>query len=163
MKPTIGQNIASYRKKAGMTQEELSEKIGFTAQAISKWENDLSYPDLEIVRKLAEIFGVTVDQLLNGEDSVPPVQVVETEHPEKRIVQICVETGGTTKVNVRIPVGLVEKMYQEGKLTELMGEGEEFPEGVIDLIQMGAVGPIVDIKDDNSNTTVRIEVINYEG
>lgn len=163
MKPTIGQNIASYRKKAGMTQEELSEKIGVTAQAISKWENDLSYPDLEIVRNLAGIFGITVDQLLNGEDSVPAVQVVETEHPEKRILQICVDTQGTTKVNVRIPVGLIEKLHKEGKLNELMGEDADFPEGVIDLIQMGAVGPIVDIKDENSNSTVRIEVINYEG
>lgn len=163
MKPTIGQNIAFYRKKAGMTQEELSEKIGVTAQAVSKWENDLSYPDLEVVRQLAGIFGITVDQLLNGEDAVPAVQVVETEHPEKRIVQICVESGGMSKVHVRIPVGLVEKLYKEGKLKELMGEDGDFPEGVIDLIQMGAVGPIVDIKDENSNSTVRIEVINYEG
>lgn len=163
MKSTIGQNIAYYRKKAGMTQEELSERVGVTAQAISKWENDLSYPDLEIVRRLANIFGITVDRLLNGEDAVPAVQVVETDHPEKRILLICVETGGTTKVNVRVPVRLAEKLYKEGKLTELMGENVEFPEGVIDLIQMGAVGPIVDIKDENSNTTVRIEVLNYEG
>lgn len=163
MKPTIGQNIASYRKKAGMTQEELSEKIGVTAQAISKWENDLSYPDLEIVRKLAELFGITVDQLLNGEDSVPAVRVVETDHPEKRILQICVETGGKTKVNVRVPVGLVEKLHEEGKLKELMGEGAEFLEDVIDLIQKGEVGPIVDVKNEGSNTTVRIEVLSYEG
>lgn len=163
MKPTIGQNIAFYRKKAGMTQEELSEKIGVTAQAISKWENDLSYPDLEIVRRLAEIFGITVDQLLNGEDSVPAVRVVETEHPEKRILQICVETEGTTKVNVRIPVGLVEKAHAAGKLQHLLGEQAGALESAMEIIRMGAVGPIVDVKDDNSNTTVRIEVINYEG
>lgn len=163
MKPTIGQNIASYRKKAGMTQEELSEKLGVTAQAISKWENDLSYPDLEIVRKLADIFDITVDQLLNGEDAIPAVKVVETDNPEKRILLICVETEGTTKVNLRIPVGLVEKACETGKLQNLLGEQASVLEGAMEFIRMGAVGPIVDVKDDDSNTVVRIEVINYDG
>ncbi|MCI9449669.1 MAG: helix-turn-helix transcriptional regulator [Clostridiales bacterium] len=43
MKNSIGQNIAYYRKKLGMTQEGLSEKMNVTAQAVSKWENDISY------------------------------------------------------------------------------------------------------------------------
>ena len=45
MKKSIGQNIAYYRKKMGITQEGLAEKMNVTSQAVSKWENDLSYPD----------------------------------------------------------------------------------------------------------------------
>lgn len=163
MKPTIGQNIASYRKKAGMTQEELSEKLGVTAQAISKWENDLSYPDLEIVRKLASIFGITVDQLLNGEDSVPAVKVVETEHPEKRILLISTETKntlGASKVNLRLPVGLIKKAYETGKLEELVGDSADILESAMQFILQGTVGPIVDV--ENEDATVHIEVIDYE-
>lgn len=53
MKTTIGQTIALHRKKVGLTQEELAEKCCVTAQAVSKWENDLSYPDLESTGRLA--------------------------------------------------------------------------------------------------------------
>ena len=47
----IGENIAALRRKAGLTQEELSEKMCVTAQAVSKWENDLSCPDIETIRR----------------------------------------------------------------------------------------------------------------
>jgi transcriptional regulator with XRE-family HTH domain len=52
------------RKKLGLTQDQLAEKLGVTAQAVSKWENDLSCPDITMLPKLAEIFGTTTDTLL---------------------------------------------------------------------------------------------------
>ena len=61
---TLGNMIASLRKEQGMTQLELAEKMGVTDKAVSKWERDLSYPDISSLPKLAEIFGVSVDQLM---------------------------------------------------------------------------------------------------
>lgn len=61
---TLGTMIASLRKDAGMTQLELSEKMGVTDKAVSKWERDLSCPDIKSIPKLAEIFGVSVDELM---------------------------------------------------------------------------------------------------
>ena len=63
-KQTLGMMIASLRKEKGMTQMELAEKMGITDKAVSKWERDLSCPDENSLPKLAEIFDVTVDELM---------------------------------------------------------------------------------------------------
>ena len=56
--------ISSLRKDKGMTQLELAEKIGVTDKAVSKWERDLSFPDINSIPKLAEIFEISVDDLM---------------------------------------------------------------------------------------------------
>ena len=63
-KETMGQIIAAKRKELGMTQLELAERMGVTDKAVSKWERDLSYPDVNSIPKLAEVFGVSVDELM---------------------------------------------------------------------------------------------------
>ena len=63
-KITLGTMIATLRKEQGMTQLELAEKMGVTDKAVSKWERDFSCPDVNSLPKLAEIFGVTVDELM---------------------------------------------------------------------------------------------------
>ena len=63
-KKTLGMMISSLRKESGMTQLELAEKMGVTDKAVSKWERDLSYPDVNSLPKLAEVFNVSVDELM---------------------------------------------------------------------------------------------------
>ena len=63
----IGQNIAKWRRDKGLTQDQLAEQLSVSAQAVSKWENDVSMPDITMLPKLAEIFGVTIDQLFSRE------------------------------------------------------------------------------------------------
>ena len=63
-KQTFGNMVAALRKEKGMTQLELAEKMGVTDKAVSKWERDLSFPDVNSSPKLAEIFHVTVDELM---------------------------------------------------------------------------------------------------
>lgn len=69
MEQTIGKRIIAQRKKLGLTQDQLAEKLGVTAQAVSKWENDQSCPDITMLPKLAEIFGTTTDELLGRESA----------------------------------------------------------------------------------------------
>ena len=64
MEQTLGKRIVEHRKRIGLTQDQLAEQLGITAQAVSKWENDLSCPDITTLPKLAEIFGITTDELL---------------------------------------------------------------------------------------------------
>lgn len=64
MQKTLGMMIAELRKSQGMTQLELAEKMGVTDKAVSKWERDLSCPDINSLPKLAEALGVSVDELL---------------------------------------------------------------------------------------------------
>ena len=63
-KQTLGMMISTLRKEKGMTQLELAEKMGVTDKAVSKWERDLSFPDISSIPKLAEIFEVSVDELM---------------------------------------------------------------------------------------------------
>lgn len=65
----MGQFIASLRKSKGMTQKDLAEKLTVSDKAVSKWERGLSCPDISLLSGLAEILGVSVSELLNGEKS----------------------------------------------------------------------------------------------
>ena len=64
MKKTLGAMIAELRKQNGMTQLELAEKMGVTDKAVSKWERDLSMPDMNSLPTLAQIFDVSVEELM---------------------------------------------------------------------------------------------------
>ncbi|MBQ9316919.1 MAG: helix-turn-helix domain-containing protein, partial [Atopobiaceae bacterium] len=66
---TLGRRIARMRLEHAMTQERLANIANVSAQAVSKWENDQSYPDILLLPLLAETFGVTVDELLGVEDA----------------------------------------------------------------------------------------------
>ncbi len=63
-KQSFGSMIQEMRKEAGMTQAELAERMGVTDKAVSKWERDISFPDINTIPKLAEIFNVSVDELM---------------------------------------------------------------------------------------------------
>ncbi len=62
----IGKNITAFRKDAGMTQEELAGQIGVSAQAVSKWETGVSMPDILLLPVIADVFGITVDEIYTG-------------------------------------------------------------------------------------------------
>lgn len=63
---SIGETIAYLRKQKGMTQNELAEKMNVTDKAVSKWERDLSCPDVNSISKLADVLGVSVEELLKA-------------------------------------------------------------------------------------------------
>ena len=69
MKNSVGRNIAGLRLSRGMTQEQLAKRMGVTPQAVSKWENDLNYPDVATLPALAALLGTSVDALLTVPDS----------------------------------------------------------------------------------------------
>lgn len=85
-KKSIGSFIAALRKAKGLTQRELAEKLNVSDKAVSRWEREESLPDLSLIPAIAEIFGVTADELLRGErrkegDSLPRAE----EKSEKQL------------------------------------------------------------------------------
>ena len=95
---TIGERIAEERKKKGMTQEDMAEKLNLSRQAISKWESGSSFPDTENLLKLSLLFSVSVDYLLKGEKveerkeeekifslSFSPLSRMKERHSEKTL------------------------------------------------------------------------------
>ena len=80
MKKTLGTMISELRKQHGMTQLELAEKMGVTDKAVSKWERDLSCPDINSIPNLAEILGVSVEELMQVKK--------EAEAPVSKVAEI---------------------------------------------------------------------------
>ena len=76
----IGLKIKQLRRERNITQEELGELVGLTAKAISRWENSASYPDISLLPILANIFEITVDELLD-------VSIYKKEQEIKEILE----------------------------------------------------------------------------
>ena len=93
MEETLGKRISLRRKALGMTQDALAEQLAVTPQAVSKWENDQSCPDIAMLPKLAQIFDCTTDALLGIAPKEPyPVTVIaeqaETDAQEPEGIHI---------------------------------------------------------------------------
>ncbi len=76
---SIGTIIAENRKRLGMTQEALSQQLGVTNQAVSKWESEQSCPDIQLLPQIADIFGMSIDELFGR----APKQLTEVEIVEE--------------------------------------------------------------------------------
>ena len=161
MNNTLGENVARYRKRIGLTQEELAEKMNVSGQAVSKWENGLSYPDVDTLKRLAALFGCTIDELVNGAPAAPTVKSAEPEKVDRRTLTIRVKGGEASKVCVRIPVLLLKRAAENGKLKELLGEQGDVVDQVMPMILEGAVGELVNV--EQGNATVVIAVEDHEG
>lgn len=71
LKNLIGMNISAYRKRAGLTQAGLAERLNYSDKAVSKWERGESMPDVVTLVQLAEQFGITVNDLLEDPNALP--------------------------------------------------------------------------------------------
>ena len=76
---SMGETISALRKEKGMTQKELADMLGITDKAVSKWERNVAYPDTAIIPTLAEILGVSVEELLNAKTTPAPAKK-STDH-----------------------------------------------------------------------------------
>ncbi|MBE6756047.1 MAG: helix-turn-helix transcriptional regulator [Ruminococcaceae bacterium] len=68
MKLSIGENIKFLRKQKDITQEQLAEMLGISAQSVSRWESGICYPDMELLPEISKIFEITADKLLGVDD-----------------------------------------------------------------------------------------------
>ena len=71
LKNQLGANIVTYRKRSGLTQAKLAEQLNYSDKAVSKWERGESMPDVLTLMQLAELFHITVDDLLRDPDEIP--------------------------------------------------------------------------------------------
>jgi len=92
LKTVIGNNISQYRKRAGLTQADLALRLNFTDKAISKWERGDSVPDVATLAQLAELFGITVNDLLADSEPVPQEEppAMPVKRVNKGVIQMLV-------------------------------------------------------------------------
>ena len=77
MKLKIGEKIREYRRNANMTQQQFAEKLGVSYQSVSRWENEETYPDMELLPAVAGIFKVSIDALMGIKEIEKEKQAVE--------------------------------------------------------------------------------------
>ncbi len=91
----LSEKIYTLRRKSGLSQEQLAERIGVSRQAISKWEGGLSTPELEKLRALSEFFHVSIDELISEQetdassDRVEPMPSTANSQGMKNRIGIC--------------------------------------------------------------------------
>ena len=126
MEQTLGKRIMAHRKRLGMTQEQLAERLGVTPQAVSKWENDQSCPDIATLPVLADIFGISTDALLGREEkestkvhTAEVVDKVEIEDDDNHKWEFHWDGGKKGAVTVAVFVLLVGVLLIVSRIFEL--------------------------------------------
>lgn len=124
MEETLGKRIIAHRKRLGMTQDKLAEQLGITAQAVSKWENDQSCPDITMLPKLAEIFGISIDALLGctSSEQVLDAQIDEDDegiHIQKGEWELKLDNSRKDSIGIALWVLLVGSLLLAGSIFRL--------------------------------------------
>ena len=165
MEMTIGKRIAQLRKEKGLTQDELSQMMEVSAQAVSKWENDQTCPDIASLPKLAKILGVTVDELLSGKEENAPVARVLEPAARKELndmmLRIVVDETYGDHVKVNIPMALVQVALEMGmELPQLSGNSAlknlDLAQ-LVNMVRQGAIGNLLEVESDNEVVRIFVE------
>lgn len=163
MENTLGTRIAKLRKEKGYTQEDLAQLLDVSPQAVSKWENDLTCPDISLLPKLAQLLGVSVDTLLSGK-AEPVAQIVPVEQRKDikdMMLRIIVNSAEGDKVRVNLPLALVQVALDMGmELPQVSGnptlQNIDLRQ-IMELVRQGAIGNLVEVESADGDT-VRIFV-----
>ena len=91
----LGKEITKCRKKLGMTQEALAQTLGVTNQAVSKWESGQSCPDIALLPKIADLFGITLDELFGRETPKGLSVPTELGWPDDGVLRVVLYAGHT--------------------------------------------------------------------
>lgn len=89
---TLGNKIAQHRKNLNITQDALAQQLGVTNQAVSKWESDQCCPDVMLLPRLADIFGVSIDELFGRQQPAGTVPS-PLEYPDDNVLRVAVYVG----------------------------------------------------------------------
>lgn len=164
MELTLGKRIAALRKQKDLRQDDIAQLLDVSPQAVSKWENDQTCPDIGLLPKLAQILGVTTDELLSGKQELQEVRVLP---PEERkdikdmLLRIIVDSSDGDKVRINLPMALVQIALDTG--TEMPQiSGKEALKSIdlnqiMELVRQGAIGNLVEVESADGDT-VRIFV-----
>ena len=164
METTLGKRIAALRKQKELKQDDIAQLLEVSPQAVSKWENDQTCPDIGLLPKLAQILGVTTDELLSGKQALQEVRVLP---PEQRkdikdmLLRIIVDSTDGDKVRINLPMALVQvAMEMDVEMPQISGK-EALKNidlnQIMELVRQGAIGNLVEVESSDGDI-VRIFV-----
>ena len=163
MQDTLGARIAALRKRKGMTQEELAQKMEVSSQAVSKWENDVSCPDIQSLPRLAKLLGTTVDELLTGKEAqVQLLRGAERKSLDELTLRVRVTSNEGDRVKVNVPMSLVKVALELGMdiipgMTPGMDGFRNFDlNKVMELAERGLIGRIAEVESADGH---KVEIV----
>ena len=123
---SLGTSLNDARKNSGLTQEEVAERLGVSRQTISKWELDETLPDIRQAKKLAVLYGLTMDELIEFDADVQEIQEVINKTTQETVDKI----NWTKMWAEKYPVlaryqDEVDVAYYEEKLQKLLAYMQE--------------------------------------
>lgn len=165
MEMTIGKRIAALRREKNLKQDDLAQMLEVSPQAISKWENDQTCPDISLLPKLAKILGVSVDELLSGKQELQPVVTLVPEDQRKDIkdmtLRIVVDSADGDKVRVNLPMALVLLAMEMGMEMPQVSGNDALKDidwaQVMELVRHGVMGNLIEVESADGDI-VRIFV-----
>jgi len=107
-KKTLGNFIAALRRANGLTQRELADKLNVSDKAVSRWERDETLPDLSLIPELADVFGVTADEILRGERKNPESTVTSpaSDKGEKQRRRLLADKKSKYRIRSTVSIGI---------------------------------------------------------
>jgi transcriptional regulator with XRE-family HTH domain len=162
---TMGNRIAAMRREKGLKQEELAELLDVSPQAVSKWENDQTCPDISLLMPLAGIFDCTADYILSGKKEESPAVALVPEEKRKdmkdMILRIIVDSAAGDRVRVNLPVALLQAAIDMNlQIPQITGSDALQSidlNQILQLVRQGAVGDLVEVESAGGDN-VRIFV-----
>jgi len=168
---SIGRRISEYRRQRNITQEQLAETMGVTSQAVSKWENDISCPDISVLPQLADYFGVSLDLLIRGENPNGVQLLPENQRKDfnRLILRIVANSAKGDYAKINLPLPLIKAGLEIGiplMQTLSFGKSEAVNDtlsqvdfgGMVKLAESGVIGKLMEAKSaDGDNVEIYID------
>lgn len=157
MNNTLGSRISEYRKRLSITQDQLAEHMNVSPQAVSKWENDLSCPDISLLPQLADYFNVTIDDLLRGTNA-NEVRIVPQEQRKdfnKMILKMNVNSSNGDIVKINLPLPLIKTAIEIGmQMPQISGnetlKNIDFTQ-ILMMAENGLIGKLLEVQSANGD------------
>ncbi len=154
MNTTLGTRIAALRREKEWKQDELAEKLGVSPQAVSKWENAQTCPDISLLPLLAKILGVSVDELLTGKKEEAPAVRMLPENERKDIgdmmLRIVATSANGDVARVNLPLAIIEVAMDSGLNLSQFSGNEALKNidlrRILDMVRQGAIGNILEVE-----------------
>lgn len=158
MENTLGKRIATLRKEKNLKQEDLAQMLNISPQAISKWENDLTSPDISILPELSKILNISIDELLIGKKQTEEIRVIpEEQRKSLKDVKLKIQifSQEKSKVTINIPMELLEVAIEMGLDIENISNNSKLKgidlNKIVELVKQGVMGNLMEIETPEQN------------
>ncbi|MDE5546706.1 MAG: helix-turn-helix domain-containing protein [Anaeroplasmataceae bacterium] len=162
MQETFGTRFQRLRKRYNLTQEEVAQKVNVSAQAVSKWENDLSAPDISILPTLADLFHISLDELLGRE--VTKTEIIpkdQRKNIDDMLFKINVDSAEGDRVRVKLPVSIIKICLESGVAMPSINGKDILSqidfEKIFALVEQGVIGELISV-DSADGDKIRVTV-----